>query len=203
MKKHFLSVLAVATMLLASCDNLKNPSAKNEPEEATADTAVVYREGEAGPAVAVAEGEIIDTDALNLPDVDFPEVNLPDVSVRGNDQYSIYGLEETVLFDLDKATIKPTAARALEQVAASITQRSTDKRLRIIGHTDSLASAGYNKELSEKRAEAVKNWLVQNGKIEASRISIQPMGQSDPVASNATAAGRQQNRRVEIAVLNR
>ena len=203
MKKHILPALAAATMLLASCDNLKNPSTKNEPEEATADTAVVYREGEAGPAVAVADGDVIDTDALNLPDVDFPEVNLPDVSVRGNDQYSVYGIEETVLFDTDKATIKPSASKALEQIVASIGQRSADKQMRIIGHADARDTKAYNKELSEQRAEAVKNWLVQNGKVEASRITIQPMGESQPVASNATAAGRQQNRRVEIAVLNR
>ena len=202
MKKHFLSVFA-AVALLSSCDNLKNPSTKNEPEEATADTAVVYREGEAGPAVAVAEGELIDTDKLNLPDVKFPEINLPDVSVRGNDQYSVYGLEETVLFDTDKATIKPSAKKALEQISASIGQRSAGKQMRIIGHADSRDTKSYNKELSEQRAEAVKNWLVQNGKIDAARITIQPMGESQPVASNATAAGRQQNRRVEIAVLNR
>lgn len=202
MKKSLFTILS-ATVLLASCDNLKNPATKNEPEEATADTAVVYRKGEAGPAVAVAEGDLIDTDALNLPAADFPEVNLPDVSVRGNDQYSVYGIEETVLFDTDKATIKPSAAKALEQISASIGQRSAGKQMRIIGHADSRDTKSYNKELSEQRAEAVKNWLVQNGKIEASRVAIQPMGESKPVASNETAAGRQQNRRVEIAVINK
>lgn len=201
MKKHLLSVLA-ATALLASCDNLKNPAAKNEPEEATADTAVVYREGQAGPAVAVAAGDIIDTDALNLPDVDFPEINLPDVSVRGNEQYSVYGIEETILFDTDKAAIKPSAGKALQQIAASIGQRSAGKQIRIIGHADARDTKEYNKELSAQRAEAVKNWLVQNGKIDSTRVTIQPMGESQPVASNATAEGRKQNRRVEIAVVN-
>jgi len=128
---------------------------------------------------------------------------MPDVSVRGNDQYSVYAMEETILFDTDKSAIKSSASKSLEQIAGSIGQRSTNKQIRIIGHADARDTKAYNKELSEQRAEAVKNWLVQNGKIDASRITIQPMGESQPVASNETAAGRQQNRRVEIAVLNR
>jgi outer membrane protein OmpA-like peptidoglycan-associated protein len=69
-----------------------------------------------------------------------------------------------------------------------------------MGFADSRGDKSYNKELSAQRAEAVKNYLVKNGNIEAARISVEPMGEAAPVASNATAAGRQENRRVEIAV---
>ena len=72
-----------------------------------------------------------------------------------------------------------------------------------MGFADSRGDKSYNKELSEKRAEAVKNYLMNNGKIAADRVSVEPMGETMPVASNATAAGRQENRRVEIAVRTR
>ena len=61
----------------------------------------------------------------------------------------------------------------------------------------------YNRELSEKRAEAVKAYLISQGNSEAARVSVEPMGEAKPAATNATAAGRQENRRVEIAVQTR
>ncbi|PJJ48690.1 OmpA family protein [Hymenobacter chitinivorans] len=214
MKKHILSVVALIALLTA-CDNLKNPETKDQPQEATADTAVVYRDGKtAGDAVegaanaagnaADAAGNAVssgwDMTKAKLADVKYPEVNLPDVTVRGNDEYSVYGVEETVLFDTDKAEIKAGASKALEQISASIGQRYATGPVYIMGFADSRGDKSYNRELSEKRANAVKTWLSQNGKIDASRVSIEPMGESQPVASNATAEGRQQNRRVEIAV---
>ncbi|UOQ73757.1 OmpA family protein [Hymenobacter cellulosilyticus] len=207
MKKHLLSVVALIALLTA-CDNLKNPETKDQPQEATQDTAVVYRDGQtAGDAVEGAAagatdavGSGWDMAKAKLADVKYPEVNLPDVTVRGNDEYSVYGVEETVLFDTDKAEIKAGAGKALEQISASIGQRYATGPVYIMGFADSRGDKSYNRELSEKRANAVKTWLSQNGKIDASRVSIEPMGESQPVASNATAEGRQQNRRVEIAV---
>ncbi|TGE20373.1 OmpA family protein [Hymenobacter aquaticus] len=207
MKKHLLSVVALIALLTA-CDNLKNPETKDQPQEATADTAVVYRDGQtAGDAVAGAAdaaGNAVssgwDMTKQKLADVKYPEVNVSDVSVRGNDEYSVYGVEETVLFDTDKADIKAGASKALEQISASIGQRYATGPVYIMGFADSRGDKSYNRELSEKRANAVKTWLSQNGKIDASRVSVEPMGESQPVASNATAEGRQQNRRVEIAV---
>ena len=72
--------------------------------------------------------------------------------------------------------------------------------MRVMSFADSRGDKGYNKALSEQRAEAVKNYLVANGKIDASRVSAELMGEAMLVASNATAAGRQENRRVVIAV---
>ncbi|MCB2409438.1 OmpA family protein [Hymenobacter lucidus] len=207
MKKHILSVVALIALLTA-CDNLKNPETKDQPQEATADTAVVYRDGETA-AGAVEGAAATATDAVGsgwdmtkakLADVKYPEVNVADVSVRGNDEYSVYGVEETVLFDTDKAEIKAGASKALEQISASIGQRYATGPVYIMGFADSRGDKSYNRELSEKRANAVKTWLSQNGKIDASRVSVEPMGETQPVASNATAEGRQQNRRVEIAV---
>ncbi|GAA4001624.1 hypothetical protein GCM10022408_11130 [Hymenobacter fastidiosus] len=196
MKKQLLSVVALVA-LLSACDNLNNPETKDQPQEATQDTAVVYRDGE---TAAGAVDSTWDMTKAQLADVKYPEVSTTEVTVRGNSEYSVYGLEETVLFDTDKAEIKPGASKALEQVAASIGQRYATGPVRIMGFADARGDKSYNKELSEQRAEAVKTWLAQNGKIDAGRVSVEPMGESQPVASNATAAGRQQNRRVEIAV---
>ena len=201
--------------MLASCNDLKKPETKDQLSEATTDTAVVARDGKtAADAVsdAGAKTAAMATDAggvaanawdmtkEKLADVKLPEVNLPDISVRGGENYNVYGVEQTVLFDTDKATLKPTATKALQQISASIGQRYGKNEVRVMGFADSRGDKDYNKELSEQRAEAVKNWFVQNGKVDTARISVEPMGEAQPVASNATASGRQQNRRVEIAV---
>ncbi len=205
MQKPLLSLFAALT-LLASCDNLNKQEAKtkDEPQEATKDTAVVYRDGQtAGDAASNATntvGNAFSVAKNKLKDVKFAEVNLPDISVRGDDDYSVYGLEEKVLFDTGKSEIKASASNALNQVAASIGQRYGKNQIQVMGFADSRGDKDFNKELSEKRAEAVKNWLVTNGKMDASRLSVEPMGEAMPAASNATAAGRKENRRVEIAV---
>jgi outer membrane protein OmpA-like peptidoglycan-associated protein len=129
-------------------------------------------------------------------------VTSKDVTVRGNDQYSVYSVDEKLFFDTEKSELKPTAKTTLEQITGSIGKRFANKQVRIMGFTDARGDKNYNRELSEKRAQAVKTWLVQNGKIDASRVDVEPMGETAPAASNATAAGRQQNRRVEIVVRN-
>jgi outer membrane protein OmpA-like peptidoglycan-associated protein len=130
------------------------------------------------------------------------EVDSNEITVRGNDRFTAYGLSDEVLFDADKATLKPTAEARLQQVSASIAKRYPKSEVRIFGYTDSVESKAENMELSEKRAEAVKDWLVKSGNVEANRISIHPRGESTPVASNATPGGRKENRRVEIVVRN-
>lgn len=201
MNKIFLSALA-ATVLLASCSDLKNPAEKDQPQEATADTAVVYREGaNAAEAVGAAAASTWDMTKAKLADVKLEEIDLPEITVRGDDVYNVYGLEEQVLFDTDKAEIKPTATRALSEISASIARRYRGKEVRVLGFADSRGDKSYNKELSEQRAAAVKNWLVKNGMMTDTQVTLEPMGETAPVASNATAEGRQQNRRVEIAVL--
>ena len=71
------------------------------------------------------------------------------------------------------------------------------KRFIVVGHTDSKGSDVYNQDLSEQRAQAVMAWLVANG-VDADRLSAEGRGEGEPVADNATAEGRAQNRRVEL-----
>ena len=216
MNKPFLALLAAATLLTApSCNDLKKSDDKNTLSDATQDTAVVARTGKTVGDVATGAANAVDSAAsktgaaisnafdmtkAKLADVKLPEVSVTGVSVRGNDDYQVYGLEEKVLFDTDKATVKPSAAEALKQITASINKRYAGKDVRILGFADSRGDKSYNRELSKERAEAVKNYLVTTDKMPADRVSTEAFGETQPVASNATPAGRQENRRVEIAV---
>jgi len=135
---------------------------------------------------------------LNAPAVAYDEVTDKNVNVRGNNDYGIYGINETVLFDEGKATIRSGAEANLKQVAASIGKRYNGGDVRVYGFTDATGSASSNKELAEQRAQAVRDWMVKNGNVAEGKISLHPVGEAQPVATNSTEAGRQQNRRVEI-----
>ena len=104
-----------------------------------------------------------------------------------------------VLFDVDQATIKPGAERSIERIAA-VLEQYPDHDIAVEGHTDATGPDEYNQRLSEQRAAAVRERLVAGG-VDANRITSRGLGETTPVATNATAAGRQQNRRVEIVVL--
>ena len=101
-----------------------------------------------------------------------------------------------VLFDSGRSDLKPGALRTLEQLAAFL-QGNPERSAIIEGHTDALGSLAFNQTLSEQRALAVKKALAERG-IADTRISAVGFGPSKPVVGNDTAAGRQQNRRVEI-----
>lgn len=107
---------------------------------------------------------------------------------------------EGVNFELDSARLKPGAREILEETARSL-RGQPNLRVEIAGHTDSQGSASYNLNLSKRRASAVKTFLIKEG-IDPARMEIKGYGESQPVASNDTAAGRQENRRVEFRVLN-
>lgn len=103
-----------------------------------------------------------------------------------------------VLFDLNRATLKPGAKLRLAKVAGII-QAYPDLRLQIEGYTDSTGTPAYNQKLSEKRAQTVRDFLVAQG-VSESNVTAQGLGEANPVATNATASGRQMNRRVDLVV---
>lgn len=103
-----------------------------------------------------------------------------------------------VLFDFDKASLKPGGQRAANNLAQFL-QEYPERNVMIEGFTDIVGPADYNQELSRRRANAVRQELLNQG-ISASRIRIRGYGEQYPVASNNTEAGRQQNRRVEVII---
>lgn len=103
-----------------------------------------------------------------------------------------------VLFDLNKYTLKPGAREKLAKVAG-ILLAYPDLKVQVEGYTDSTGRPEYNQRLSEQRAMTVRDYLVAQG-INLNNVTAQGFGQNDPVATNATAEGRQQNRRVQMVV---
>jgi len=104
-----------------------------------------------------------------------------------------------VLFDFDKAVVKPAGKQKLDELASKVKDINLEVVI-AIGHTDSIGSDAYNQKLSVRRAEAVKAYLVSKG-IEPNRVYTEGKGKKQPVASNKTKEGRQKNRRVEIEVI--
>jgi outer membrane protein OmpA-like peptidoglycan-associated protein len=104
-----------------------------------------------------------------------------------------------VLFDTGKATLRVGAREKLAKVAG-ILLAYPDLRLSLGGHTDSTGSLSFNQQLSQQRAAAVRDYLISQGLKPTEIVAVDGFGPSQPVASNATPAGRQQNRRVEIVV---
>ncbi len=102
-------------------------------------------------------------------------------------------------FDVDSTAIKPGFHSTLDKMAR-VLNRYGKTELVIVGHTDSTGPAAYNQRLSERRARAVMAYLLQRGVI-PERLSAYGKGETQPVASNATEAGRRRNRRVEIEVI--
>lgn len=103
-----------------------------------------------------------------------------------------------ILFDVDSSVLQPESKSNIESLA-NILNKYSDTEIVVEGDTDSTGSEEYNQALSERRAEAVANYQITLG-VDSERISIIGLGETNPVATNDTVDGRQQNRRVEIAI---
>jgi OOP family OmpA-OmpF porin len=110
------------------------------------------------------------------------------------------GVVEGISFDKNKATIRPQSKNTLNN-AAKVMKEYPSIMLEISGHTSSEGDAAVNQRLSQERAEAVKQWLVDNGGVPPERIKTRGAGAEEPIANNKTAAGREKNRRIEFKVL--
>jgi OmpA-OmpF porin, OOP family len=104
-----------------------------------------------------------------------------------------------IFFAFDSAELRPESRAALDEMAELM--KSTDFRVLIAGHTDDQGTHEYNLDLSEQRAEAVRQALMENYSIDGGRMAARGFGFTEPVADNETEEGRQQNRRVEIIAL--
>lgn len=108
-------------------------------------------------------------------------------------------IREQVRFAFDKADIEPSSYPVLEQVASTLLVHPEIARIEVQGHTDSRGTEPYNLDLSQRRAEAVRAYLVRRG-VEPSRIEAKGYGTSRPLGDNASEAGRARNRRVQFEI---
>jgi outer membrane protein OmpA-like peptidoglycan-associated protein len=194
MKKITVMILAVLVGTVMGChqtdtkDNVTND----------ADTAVVKQDDD----MSSKEKQATNWNKLdwNSPVLKYDEVKSKDVSVRGNDDYAIYSVEEKVLFNSGQSSIRKQGEQNLKEIVSAITSHSKGD-IRVYGYTDSTDTKESNKELSQKRAEAVRDYLISKGNIPENRISVYAEDEDNPVATNSTSQGRQQNRRVEIVAM--
>ena len=109
-------------------------------------------------------------------------------------------IKEKIQFAFDKAEILSVSDGLLGEVANAIKAHPEIKKLGIHGHTDGEGENAYNQSLSDRRAQAVKTWLVAHG-VEAARLESKGFGESKPIADNGTPEGREKNRRVEFLIV--
>lgn len=124
---------------------------------------------------------------------------VPGATVVREGEGIIVKFDSGILFDVDKTDVKSAAQTNLQNLAASL-KKNPMTNILIIGHTDDTGSDTHNMDLSVRRAESVKSYLV-NGGVNGSRLSTQGKGESEPIADNSTADGRAQNRRVELVIV--
>ena len=129
------------------------------------------------------------------------EASIPDATVEtvNNGEAIKVTFDSGILFATNSSTVSDASKSALRNFATSLNS-NPDTNIKIIGHTDNTGRVEYNQTLSEKRAKSVYDYLL-NQSVSSNRMQFEGKGITDPVADNSTAAGRQQNRRVEILIL--
>ena len=145
-------------------------------------------------ALARREAELVNQEAASL------RRRLEHMQLRETERGVVVTLGD-VSFETGQSELKDDAAQNVADVV-DLLQSEPDKRIRIEGHTDSTGAANLNQALSERRAEAVETALVKVG-VDPNRIEILGLGENFPIATNETDAGRRQNRRVDVILLDR
>ena len=156
------------------------------------------REREAAAARGDAASARMEADAARMQAAAL-QAEMEAMNARQTDRGMVLTIGD-VLFETGKADLKSGAIEDLDELARFMA-KYPDRNVVIEGHTDSVGSQEFNVGLSERRAASVRTYLMRQG-VDVSRIQTQGMGESAPIASNDSAGGRQQNRRVEIIVSN-
>jgi outer membrane protein OmpA-like peptidoglycan-associated protein len=145
-----------------------------------------------GGAAGAAVGAVMDSQAEDLQD------KLPNARVERVGEGIQVTFDSGILFDVNSSTLRSEAESNLRALVASLDEyEGTD--VLVVGHTDSTGEAEYNQGLSERRSDSARNFLLGAG-LESNRVTAMGRGEIEPVASNDTLSGRQDNRRVEIAI---
>lgn len=119
--------------------------------------------------------------------------------VREDDRGVVITLSGSLLFPSGKDELSPVAEQHLDEVANALKEQPKDSKFKIEGYTDASGSAARNKQLSEKRAQAVDDYLTSHG-IDKDRTEVAGYGEQNPIADNGSEEGRAENRRVEIVI---
>lgn len=145
-----------------------------------------------GGAAGAVIGHQMDQQAKEL------QQNIPGATVTRVGEGIVVTFASGLLYDFDSDIVRAAAAQNLSSLAASLGKYpNTD--LLIVGHTDSVGTDQYNQGLSERRARAASNYLIGQG-VNSGRLQAVGRGETEPIAENSSDAGRQLNRRVEVAI---
>lgn len=203
--RYVASILVVLGLLVGGCSSLSNTekgavigtgagaaagAAVGKAAGGTAEGAII------GAAVGGTAGAVIgqrmDKKAEEL------DKELEDAEVERVGEGIKVTFDSGLLFDFDSAALRTAAERDLAEFANSM-EEFDEARVLIVGHTDSKGPEAYNRDLSERRAASAADYIMEQG-IGSSRLNTAGRGETEPVATNETAEGRQQNRRVEVAI---
>ncbi|PIC01757.1 OmpA family protein [Caulobacter sp. X] len=121
------------------------------------------------------------------------------VMIRRNGDQIVLVMPSDVTFAVDRSDVQPQFTRVLDDVARTL-NAYPQTTIDVVGHADSSGPDDYNQVLSERRASAVAGYLTNEGRVMPDRVFVAGMGERQPIADNSTAAGRAQNRRVEIVL---
>lgn len=155
-----------------------------------------YADDTRGQAVVDSQGDCVKTQRWSK------DVPCREARVAEPPKAEKITLSGTVLFDFNKASLRPEGQRELAKAVTTVKEKLAayaveQRQITVTGHTDSVGSDAYNQKLSERRAMTVAEFMVDQG-VEPRIVRARGAGESEPIASNATEEGRQQNRRVEI-----
>jgi outer membrane protein OmpA-like peptidoglycan-associated protein len=201
-----LAVVAAGLLVSSACQTLNTNKEKGAVIGAVGGAAAGAAIGKAtgstargaiiGAAVGGAAGAIIghqmDQKAKQI------LASVPGATVTRVGEGLVVTFESGLMFDFDSDQLRAEARKNLDNLAANLASFG-DSKLMLVGHTDAVGSDTYNQTLSERRARAVANYLATQS-VPWTRMASAGRGETEPIASNDTDDGRQQNRRVEIAV---
>ena len=147
-----------------------------------------------GGATGAGIGQVLDRQAADLRrDLDSR------IDVINQGDRLIVRAPQDILFAVNSAALAPTLVSDLRVIGQNL-QSYPNSVVQVIGHTDNTGTAAFNQDLSERRAQSVASVLTQSG-VSPGRVQVIGRGEAEPIASNASAAGRQQNRRVDIVIV--
>jgi outer membrane protein OmpA-like peptidoglycan-associated protein len=204
--KLFVPAIAISALALAACapdpNNMQNRTLTGALTGAAVGGVAGAMAGDrrtalAGAMIGATGGALIGQQ-LDRQAAELRAALGSNVDVRNTGQELILTLPQDLLFATDSATLRPDLQADLRAIAGNLVSNPRSDVI-VVGHTDNVGSAEYNQGLSERRAASVAQILRSQG-VAPNRIQTIGRGLTQPIATNATAAGRQQNRRVEISI---